>query len=145
MCSPVEHYVCFYLIFFLYEIEMSPGKIVFGVVPSKNDNRCPRKSSLSSLYYRLLCLPICRARCLSFRLKLSRMATLMERVILLFVCVVGKMLLFFNVVFFFPPGVYVGTLNLIASIPGPSIFTLLHKSGVKGGIHFTDMFFLSDA
>ena len=29
---------------------MSPGKIVFGVVPSKNDKRCPRKSGLSSLY-----------------------------------------------------------------------------------------------
>ena len=27
-------------------------------------------------------------------------------------------------VFSFPPGVYVGTLNLIASIPGPSILTL---------------------
>ena len=24
MCSPVEHYVCFYLSFFLYEIEESP-------------------------------------------------------------------------------------------------------------------------
>ena len=28
-------------------------------------------------------------------------------------------------VFSFPPGVYVGTLNLVASIPGPSIFILL--------------------
>ena len=27
-------------------------------------------------------------------------------------------------VFSLPPGVYVGTLNLIASIPGPSILTL---------------------
>ena len=29
-------------------------------------------------------------------------------------------------VFSFPPGVYVGTLNLIASIPGPSILTLYY-------------------
>ena len=29
---------------------MSPGKIVFDVVPSKNNKRCPRKSGLSSLY-----------------------------------------------------------------------------------------------
>ena len=28
--------------------------------------------------------------------------------------------------YFFPPAVYVGTLNLIASIPGPSILTLRH-------------------
>ena len=28
-------------------------------------------------------------------------------------------------VFSFPPGVYVGTINLIASIPGPSIFAFL--------------------
>ena len=49
---------------------MSPGKIVFGVVPSKNDNRCPRQSSSSSFYFCLLCLPLCHARCLSFRLKL---------------------------------------------------------------------------
>ena len=42
-CLPVEHYVCFYLIVFLYEIGMSPGKIVFGVVPSKTIIRVPRK------------------------------------------------------------------------------------------------------
>ena len=30
--------------------------------------------------------------------------------------------------FSFPPGVYVGTLNLIASIPGPSILISLIKS-----------------
>ena len=34
MCSPVEHYVCFYLIFFLYEIEDVPWKNCF--------RRCPR-------------------------------------------------------------------------------------------------------
>ena len=50
-------------------------KIVFGVVPSKNDNRRPRQSGSSSLDSCLLCLPLCRAHCLSFRLKLSRMAT----------------------------------------------------------------------
>ena len=45
-----------------------------------------------------------------------------ELVILLFKCVVGKCFVFY--VFSFPPAVYVGTLNLIASIPGPSILTL---------------------
>ena len=46
------------------------------LVPSKNDNGCPRKSGLYSLYYCLFCLPLCRAHCLLLRLKLSRMATL---------------------------------------------------------------------
>ena len=46
-----------------------------------------------------------------------------ELVILLFECVVGKCFVVFCV-FSFPPAVYVGTLNLIASIPGPSILTL---------------------
>ena len=46
-----------------------------------------------------------------------------ELVILLFVCVVGKMFCCVYV-FSFPHGVYVVTLNLIASIPGPSIVTL---------------------
>ena len=45
-----------------------------------------------------------------------------ELVILLFECVVGKCFVVFYV-FSFPPTVYVGTLNLIASIPGPSILT----------------------
>ena len=34
-------------------------------------------------------------------------------------------------VFSFPPGVHVGTLNLIASIPDPSILTLLNKRKVS--------------
>ena len=46
-----------------------------------------------------------------------------ELVILLFESVVGKCFVVFYV-FSFPPAVYDGTLNLIASIPGPSIFTL---------------------
>ena len=45
-----------------------------------------------------------------------------ELVILLFVCVVGKYFVIFYV-FSFPPGVFDGTLNLIASIPGPSILS----------------------
>ena len=45
-----------------------------------------------------------------------------ELVILLFECVVGICFVVFNV-FSFPPAVYVGTLNLIVSIPGPSILT----------------------
>ena len=34
-------------------------------------------------------------------------------------------------VFSFPPGVYVWTLNLVASIPGPSILTSTRKINVK--------------
>ena len=39
-----------------------------------------------------------------------------------FECVVGKCFVVLYV-FSFPPSVYVGTLNLIAPIPGPSILT----------------------
>ena len=46
-----------------------------------------------------------------------------ELVILFFECVVGKCFVVFYV-FSFPAGVYVGTLNLISSVPGPSILTL---------------------
>ena len=48
-----------------------------------------------------------------------------ELVILLFECVVGKCFVVFYV-FSFPASVYVGTLNLIALIPDPSILTLFH-------------------
>ena len=82
---------------------------------------CPMKSGLSSLYYCLLCLLLCRARSLSFLLKQPDGYLVgKELVILLFECVVGKCF----VVFSFPPTVYVGTLNLIASIPDPSFLTL---------------------
>ena len=47
-----------------------------------------------------------------------------ELVILLFECCRKKCFVMFYV-FCFPPGVYVGTLNLIASIPGPSILTFI--------------------
>ena len=99
ICSPVEHYFCFYLIFFLYEFEMSPGKIVFGVVPRKNDKLCPMKIGLSSPYLSTVktiidvpgkvvylryttvycaCLSVVLiAR--SFLLKLSRMTTLLGK------------------------------------------------------------------
>ena len=40
-------------------------------------------------------------------------------------CVVGKYFVVFYV-FSFPRGVHVGTLNLIASIPDPSILTLFY-------------------
>ena len=66
----------FILFPFIMKSRISPGKIVFGVVPSKNDNWCHIKSGLSSLFYCLLCPPHCRAPCLSCRLKLSGMATL---------------------------------------------------------------------
>ena len=104
---------------------MPPGKIVFGVVPSKNGNRCPSKSGLSSLYYCVLCLTLCRARCLSFWLKFNRMATLLGKSqSFCSLCVLSeKCFVVFNL-FSLTPGVYVGTLNLIASIPGPSVLTL---------------------
>ena len=136
MCSPVKHYFCSYLIFFLYEFDA--GKIVFGLVPnkndvvsqegwsvifiilvpSKNDNRCPRKSGLSSLHYCLLCLHLSRIRCLSFLLKLSRMATLFGKSYSFCSSSVLSEKCYVFYVFSFPPGVCVGTLNLIASIPG---------------------------
>ena len=43
-----------------------------------------------------------------------------ELVILRVECVIGKMFYVLS----FLPGVYVGTFNLIASLPGPSILTL---------------------
>ena len=79
-----------------------------------------RKSGLSSFYYCLLCLPLCHARCFLFRLKLGYLVG-KELVILLFPCVLSEKCFDVFYVFSFPPGVYVGTLNLIALIPGPSI------------------------
>ena len=52
-----------------------------------------------------------------------------ELIILLFECVVGKMLSYVLRCIFYPLGVYscmLGLLSLIASISGPSIFTLLY-------------------
>ena len=40
--------------------------------------------------------------------------------------------------FSFPPGVYVGALNLIASIPGPSILTLLTTEFFQNHVHVYD-------
>ena len=48
------------------------------------------------------------------------MATLLA----LTLCVLSKKWFVVFYVFSFPPVVYVGTLNIIASIPGPSILTL---------------------
>ena len=42
-------------------------------------------------------------------------------------CVVGKCFVVFYV-FSLPPGVYVGTFNIIASIPGPSVLTSYNES-----------------
>ena len=50
MCSPVEHYFCFYLIFFLYEFEDVHRKNSFRRCPHKKDKLCPRKIGLSSSY-----------------------------------------------------------------------------------------------
>ena len=62
------------------------------LVPSKNDNRCPRKSGLSPSYYCSLCLPLCRARLPFVLVETYSDGSLVgkELVILLFVCVVGK-------------------------------------------------------
>ena len=50
-----------------------------------------------------------------------------ELVILLFECVVRKCFAVFCV-FSFPPAVYAGTLNLIASIPSSSFLTDIHST-----------------
>ena len=50
-------------------------------------------------------------------------------------CVVGKCFVVFNV-FSFSPGVYVGTLNLNASISGPSILTSSKCKKVKSCLCF---------
>ena len=50
MCSPVEHYFCFYLIFFLYDFEDVPRKNSFRRCPKKNNKLCSRKIGLSSSY-----------------------------------------------------------------------------------------------
>ena len=49
MCSPVEHYFCFYLIFFLYDFDV-PRKNSFRRCPQKNDKLCPKNIGLSSSY-----------------------------------------------------------------------------------------------
>ena len=48
MCSPVEHYFCFYLRSLLYDFEDVPRKNSFRRCPQKNDKLCPRKIGLSS-------------------------------------------------------------------------------------------------
>ena len=68
---------------------------------------------------------ICIQAYLCIRLKLSWMATLLGKSkSFCSLCVLSKKCFVVFYVFFFPPGVYVGTLNLIASIPGPSILAL---------------------
>ena len=54
-------------------------------------------------------------------------------VTLLFDCVVGKIFCCFYV-FSVPAGVYVGNLNLIASIPDPSILTFYRSSLYDGSL-----------
>ena len=54
------------------------------------------------------------------------MATLLgKRLSFCFSCVLSEKCFVVFYVFSFPPGVYVRTLNLIASIPGPYILTLI--------------------
>ena len=53
MCSPVEHYVCCYLIFLLFKIEDVPGKMGFGVVPTKTIIEVPGK--VVYLHYTVYC------------------------------------------------------------------------------------------
>ena len=105
---------------FFIESRTSSVKMVFGVVLSNNDNRCLRKSGLSSLNDSLPCS-------LPFRSVVTKPDGYLVRkelVILLFECVVEKCFIIIYV-FSFPSGVYLGTLNLIALFPGTSILTLL--------------------
>ena len=126
MYSLVIHNDGFYLIFFLYKMEN---------VPNENGNRRPvpvkviylHDTSLfilsASLYFSLHFVLI----------DTSQMATLLgkELVTLLFECVVGRKCF----CFFFPSGVYVGILNLIASISGPSILTLIDIESALGVVN----------
>ena len=75
MCSPVEHYVCFYLIFFLYEIEDVPlEKNSFGV---KTIIGVPGK--VVHLYYNSVYCACLSVVFVAFRLKLSQMAALLGK------------------------------------------------------------------
>ena len=110
-------------------ISSVPGKVVYFIilVTSINDNRCPRKNGSSSLYYILLFIvPASLSGALLFvPVKLSRKATLLGKSLSFCPsCLLSEKCFVVFYVFYFPLGVYVGTLNLIASIPGPSIFTL---------------------
>ena len=80
----------------------------------------------SQQLYCLLCLPLCRSRCLSFLLKLSRMTTLLGKSkSFCSSSVLSEKCFVVLYVFSVPPAVFVGTLNLIASIPDPSILALI--------------------
>ena len=81
------------------------------------------------LFIKPVSLSLSCARCLWFRLRLAGRDGVSHSA--LRVCCRKKMLLFFMFcVFSFPPGVFVGTLNLIESIPGPSVlfYSLLSET-----------------
>ena len=74
MCLSVEHYFGFYLNLFLYEFEDVPRKNSFRrhIPGVKTIIDVPGKVVYYTTVY-------CRARCLSFLLKLSRMTTLLGK------------------------------------------------------------------
>ena len=141
----VAHYFCFYLIFFLCEFENVPsgGGGGSALCPVKTLNCVP--DGVICLHYacpQLERWSVSQERWFVFVVLLFVVPTSLScsfpfvpvgswpdgclvgggggLVILLFGCVVGECFVVFCV-FSFPPAVYVGTLNLIASIPAPSI------------------------
>ena len=127
--------LCLFIFNFLsLEVFVVPSKTIIGV-PGKVvylHYTCP-KSDLSSLYY---CLQYCVAS-LSCSLPFVSVETAgwlpcggRASHSALRVCCRKKGFVVFYV-FSFPPGVYVGTLNLIESIPGPFILTFYDGPGVK--------------
>ena len=146
MCSPVEHYICLCLFNFLQvfmKSRMFPGK---KYVPRKNSfrtkfsfRRCPPGKVFDLHYATIIGVPgkvvylyftTVYCACLSVVLvafrswwNLAGWLPCWERASPAFcsACVVSLKYFVVFYVFSFPPGVYVGTLNLIASIPGPSI------------------------
>ena len=126
MCLPVEHYVCFYLIFFLYNIEDVPRKNGFprknGVV--KTVIGVPGK--VVYLHCATASLP-CSSQVAFVSVETNSDGYLVgkELVILLFWCIC------FVMFYHFLSHYFVGTQNLIASIPGPSLLTLVNgKNGL---------------
>ena len=87
MCSPVEHYFCFYLIVFLYEFQDVPRKISF--------RRCPQEKWFIFIILMFI-VPASLSRSLPFvpvETKPDDYLVGKELVILLFECVVGNFFL----------------------------------------------------
>ena len=107
---PLNTVLVFIQFSFIIKLRMSPVKMVIGVVPSKNGNQRPGKVVYLRDTAVLLCLPLCWACCLWFRLRLAGWLPCWERVShsALRVCFWKKKCNVF---------VYVRTLNLISVFP----------------------------